>query len=100
MALFHESIEAFARVVAVFADQAERGGFLRFGNEPIEIRRVAGDEPHAHGIGRHIARHFDNCLDQRHGALARPTGGLGHAALRAVGADDGVGVDLLGLRRA
>src|SRR5580658_3106571 len=100
MTLDQKSVQAFARVTAVFANQSERGSFFRFGNEPVEVRRVTRNEPDTHRVGRHVSRHFDDGLNQRHGTHGRPARGLSHAALRAVRADDGLGVDLLNLRRS
>src|SRR5712664_732794 len=40
MLLFEEAFEAAFRVAAVLANHAERGAFRRFGDQPVEIRRI------------------------------------------------------------
>jgi hypothetical protein len=64
-------------------------------NQPIKIRGVLRNEPHANGIGRHVFGQRDDGLNQWNGFLLRPTAGMRDAAGGAVAAHDGIGDDIL-----
>ena len=70
------------------ADKAERAARCRFRNQPVKIWRVVRNEPDAHRVRRHVFRQRNDRLNQRNRFLLRPTGGLRHAARRAVAAYD------------
>ena len=95
LALFEEALEAAARIRAIFADDAERAALARFGNQPVEIRRVVRDEPDARGIGRHVFRQRHDRLHERNGFERRPSGRARDAAGGSVTSDNGVGANFL-----
>src|SRR5262249_24382908 len=85
-----EAFKDAASARSIFADKAERTPTIGFRNEPVEIRRVVGNEPDAYGSGRIVGREPDDGLDERHGRCAPPAGGFGDVAARAVRANIGV----------
>src|SRR5215469_5196205 len=90
---FEKIFQVAARVGAGFADQAEGAARGRFGNEPVEVRRVLGNEPHPRGVRRHVFWKGDHGLNKRNRVERHPTGGACHAAGRAVAANNRVGVN-------
>src|SRR5579863_3053343 len=44
---FEKALETFLGVAAVFADDSQSAAVRRLRNQPVEIRRVVGHEPHS-----------------------------------------------------
>jgi len=93
--LFEEALDAAFGVAAIFADDAERSAFGGFGNEPVEVGRVVGDEPDAGGVRGTVFGQADDGLHEGHRFDGRPAGGASDTAGGAIGADEVVGVDLV-----
>lgn len=49
---FQKTVEVFFRVAALFSNDAECATVLRFGDQPVEIGGVVGDEPDLSRVGR------------------------------------------------
>ena len=92
--VFEEAFEAALGVAAVHADDAQRAALGGFGDQPVEIGRVVGDEPDAGGVGGAVFGKADDGLHERHGFNRRPAGSAGDAAGGAVGSHDAGGVQL------
>ncbi len=95
--LFQKAVEEEFGCAALFADYADGGTVGRFGNHPVKIGRIVGNEPDARGVRGTILRKFYDSLNQRDGFDGRPAGGLGDAACGAIGADHAGGVQLFAL---
>ena len=60
---FQKAFDAlFGFLAAAFADDSQRAARFVFWNQPVEIRRVVGHEPHARGIGAAILREASRWL--------------------------------------
>ena len=93
---FEETFQNRARRGSVFADEADNtlGGRVR--NEPVEVRRVIGDEPDAHRVGRHALGQIHDGLHQGDRARLGPTRRLRHPADGAVRTHHGAKLGVLG----
>ena len=89
--LLQEPFEISPGFLAFYPDQAQNTAVGRLRNEPIEIRCIVGNKPHADGISRHSTRQPHQSLNEWRGNLAAPATRLGHPASRTIGSDNGRG---------
>src|SRR6202522_4874275 len=54
--LLEKILKMLARFTHRFADYSQRSVRFRFRDEPIKIRRILRDEPHARGVRRQVLR--------------------------------------------
>ncbi len=92
--LFEEAFQAALGVAALLADDAQSAALWGFGDQPIKIRSVVGDEPDAGGVDGAILGEAHDGLHERNGFNRRPSGGARDAAGGAVSAHDAGGVQL------
>ena len=82
------SRETLLRVAAVLTDNSERAPLRGFGNQPIKIGSIVGNEPDARRVRWMILRQAHNGLYQRDCFNGRPPGAARDPAGSAVRSDD------------
>src|SRR6516164_1632192 len=89
-----EAFECLEGVGTAFADQADHSSHWRIGYQPVEVRRIGGDEPYAANIGWHTLGQTHSRLHQGHRALSWPARNSSHSADSSVSPDQCTDLDL------